>query len=57
MPEVAENFTEISDNLKDVTEVITDTTADFIVAKERVKSNVEIAADILSIIKSVIANK
>lgn len=55
LPEVADNFSEISDNLKDVTEVITDTTADFIVAKESVKSNVEIATDILKIVKGVVS--
>lgn len=57
LPEVIDNVNEISDNLKDVTEVITDTTADFIVAKEHVKSNVEIATDILKIVKSVVSNK
>ncbi|GKZ04938.1 hypothetical protein ANS017_14820 [Paraclostridium bifermentans] len=55
LPEVADNFSEISDNLKDVTEVITDTTADFILAKESVKSNVEIATDILKIVKGVVS--
>ncbi|MEG1131593.1 MAG: hypothetical protein RSD77_04700 [Romboutsia sp.] len=57
LPMVVDNVSEISDNLKDVSEVITDTTADFIVAKESVKSNVEIATDILKIVKNVVANK
>ncbi len=57
LPGVVDNVNEISDNIKDVTEVITDTTADFIVAKESVKSNVEIATDILHIVKNVISNK
>ena len=44
---------EITENLKDVSEVITETTADVLVAKDNLLSNVEIIKDIMNIILSV----
>ncbi|BBF43741.1 hypothetical protein lbkm_2429 [Lachnospiraceae bacterium KM106-2] len=54
MPKVVRNCDEISEKLKDVTEVVTDVTADFIVTKESVKSNFEVITDIFQIIKIVL---
>ena len=39
---------EITENLKDVSEVITETTADVIVAKDNLLSNVEVIKDIMN---------
>ena len=44
---------EITENLKNVSEVITETTADVIVAKDNLLSNVEIIKDIMNIILSI----
>lgn len=44
---------EITENLKNVSEVITETTADVIVAKDNLFSNIEIIKDIMNIILSV----
>ena len=52
LPQVVSNFNEVSGNIKDITEVATDVTADFIVTKENMKSNLEIVTEILSIAKS-----
>ena len=38
LPEVISNFNDVSENMKDITEVATDVTADFIVTKENMKS-------------------
>lgn len=48
---------DITDNLKDVSEVITETTADVIVAKDNLLNNVEIIKDIINIILSVFSKK
>ena len=40
-------------NIKDITEVATDVTADFIVTKENMKSNIEVVTEILNILKSI----
>ncbi|MGL5346341.1 MAG: hypothetical protein ACRDA3_03240 [Peptostreptococcaceae bacterium] len=53
LPEVISNFSTISENLKDVSDVATDVTADFIVTKESMKSNVEVATEIINILKAV----
>jgi len=53
LPQVVSNFNEVSGNIKDITEVATDVTADFIVTKENMKSNLEVLTEILSIVKSV----
>ncbi|WP_195940443.1 hypothetical protein [Romboutsia sp. 1001713B170131_170501_G6] len=57
LPNLVDNISDISENVKDVSEVATDVTADIIVAKENVKSNVEIFTEILNILKSVFINK
>ena len=48
---------DIAENLKDVSEVITETTADVIVAKDNLLSNVEIIKDIMNIILSIFSKK
>ena len=52
-PEVISNFNDVSENMKDITEVATDVTADFIVTKENMKSNIEVVTEILNILKSI----
>mgnify|MGYP000303020614 CR=1 FL=1 len=47
------NFNDVSENMKDITEVATDVTADFIVTKENMKSNIEVVTEILNILKSI----
>ena len=53
LPEVISNFNDVSENMKDITEVATDVTADFIVTKENMKSNIEVVTEILNILKSI----
>ena len=53
LPEVVSNFNDVSENMKDITEVATDVTADFIVTKENMKSNIEVVTEILNILKSI----
>ena len=53
MPILTTNLINISENTKDVSEVVTDITADFIVKKESMKSNIDTITDILNIMKSV----
>ena len=53
LPEVKSNFNDVSENMKDITEVATDVTADFIVTKENMKSNIEVVTEILNILKSI----
>lgn len=53
LPEVISNFNNVSENMKDITEVATDVTADFIVTKENMKSNIEVVTEILNILKSI----
>lgn len=48
---------EITDNLKDVSAVITETTADVIVAKDSLLNNIEIIKDIINIILSIFSKK
>ena len=48
---------EITDNLKDVSAVITETTADVIVAKDSLLNNIEIIKDIMNIILSIFSKK
>ena len=49
LPEVISNFNDVSENMKDITEVATDVTADFIVTKENMKSNIEVVTYFLKI--------
>ena len=53
LPEVISNFNDVSENMKVITEVATDVTADFIVTKENMKSNIEVVTEILNILKSI----
>ena len=53
LPEVISNFNDVSENRKDISEVATDVTADFIVTKENMKSNIEVVTEILNILKSI----
>ena len=53
LPEVISNFNDVSENMKDIPEVATDVTADFIVTKENMKSNIEVVTEILNILKSI----
>ena len=53
LPELISNFNDVSENMKDITEVATDVTADFIVTKENMKSNIEVVTEILNILKSI----
>ena len=53
LPEVISNFNDVSENMTDITEVATDVTADFIVTKENMKSNIEVVTEILNILKSI----
>lgn len=53
LPVVISNFNDVSENMKDITEVATDVTADFIVTKENMKSNIEVVTEILNILKSI----
>ncbi|TQZ14358.1 hypothetical protein EWM06_20375, partial [Clostridioides difficile] len=41
-PNVVETFGEVGENMKDVTEVVTEVTADFLVTKDSVKSNMDV---------------
>lgn len=43
--------------MKDVTEVVTEVTADFLVTKDSVKSNMDVIVDILTIIKNIFVDK
>ena len=57
LPIVTENAIEISDNLKDVSAVVTEATADAIVAKDNLVNNIDIIKDILGILLSVFSKK
>ena len=53
LPKLVSNFSDVSENVKDITEVATDVTADFIITKENMKSNIEVVTEIINIFKSV----
>ena len=55
LPKATKNFLELSDDLKAVGEVLTETTATAIVTKEHVEDYMEVFLDILKIIKKVFA--
>lgn len=57
LPIVTENAIEISDNLKDVSAVVTEATADAIIAKDSLFNNIDTIKDILNIILSVFSKK
>lgn len=53
LPVVSKNIVEITDNIKDISEVATDFTADAIVTKENIINNYDMLKEIFKIIKSV----
>lgn len=53
MPKVVANCSQITENVKDVSEVATDMTAEFLVKKESMESNFQVVTDIFTILKSV----
>ena len=57
LPTISENAVQISDNIKDVSEVITETTADVIVARENISGSIEIVRDIANIVGNVFGKK
>ena len=57
LPSIIKNVEEISSNAKDITDVATDITADVIVAKENLKSNADLAKDVVGIVKNVFLSK
>jgi ABC-type transporter Mla subunit MlaD len=57
LPLVTENALEISDNLKDVSAVVTEATAEAIVAKDNLVNNIDTIKDILAIVLSVFSKK
>ena len=46
---------QIVSNINDITEVATDITADIVVTKENMKSNLEVVSDVVGIVKNVMA--
>ena len=50
---LSKNMVEITDNIKDISEVATDFTADAIVTKENIINNYDMVKEIFKIIKSV----
>ena len=53
LPSISKNIVEITDNVKDISEVATEFTADAIVTKENIINNYEILKEVLKIVKSV----
>jgi len=53
LPKATENFLELSDNLKAVGEVLTETTATAIETKEHIDDYMDVFVDILKIVKTV----
>ena len=52
LPIISKNMVEITDNIKDISEVATDFTADAIVTKENIINNYDIVKEIFKIVKS-----
>lgn len=53
LPIVSKNMIEITDNIKDISEVATEFTADAIVTKENIINNYDMIREIFKIVKSV----
>lgn len=53
LPVVSKNIIEITDNIKDISDVATEFTADAIVTKENIINNYDMIKEIFKIIKSV----
>lgn len=54
LPVVSKNIIEITDNIKDISNVATEFTADAIVTKENIINNYDMVKEIFKIIKSVL---
>lgn len=57
LPAIANNVNNTCQNIKDISDVATETTAELIVAKENIESNVEIVKEIVKIINQVFFKK
>ncbi|MDZ4992132.1 hypothetical protein GNF80_03980 [Clostridium perfringens] len=57
LPVIANNVNNTCQNIKDISDVATETTAELIVAKENIESNVEIVKEIAKIINQVFFKK
>lgn len=57
LPKIADNVNDACQNIKDISDVATETTADLIVAKENIESNVETIKEIAKIINQVFFKK
>ena len=57
LPKISDNITNISENINGVSEVVTEATAEVIVAKDNIVGNVEMLKEILNIIASVFLKK
>lgn len=57
LPEIANNVNDTCQNIKDISDVATETTAELIVAKEHIESNVEIVKEIVRIVSQVFFKK
>lgn len=57
LPAIANNVNNTCQNIKDISDVATETTAELIVAKENIESNVEIVKEIIKIINQVFFKK
>ena len=57
LPKITDNISEISGNMKDVSEVVTEATADVIVAKDSLLENFEVVKDIFNILGGVFLKK
>lgn len=57
LPKLVDDFGQVGENVRDVSEVVTDVAADIIVTKESVKGNFELLSEILTIVKSIFSSK
>lgn len=57
LPKATDNFLDLSDDLKAVGEVLTETTATVIETKEHIQDYTDIFMDLLKIVKTVFAKK
>ncbi|EGT3617394.1 hypothetical protein FHH43_14390 [Clostridium perfringens] len=57
LPTIANNVNDTCQNIKDISDVATETTAELIVAKENIESNVETVREIAKIINQIFFKK
>lgn len=57
LPTIASNLNDTCQNVKDISDVATETTAELIVAKENIESNVETVREIAKIINQIFFKK